>query len=296
VCTVTGTREVFFHPRGLLPRTRIPRRCCAAALEVEPARGHAFEWCTIASALLFRPESRRGPVTSLSKYPGAGLTLGLAFVGGFGDAAGFVLARTFTGHVTGNLVLAAVSIAALDWATTLIRLSAVLAFLAGVFLSVLSARLAAAKQWPPLAAAFGGEIVLIGAGSLLLMLHTATGTGIFVLCMSLALGLQNGAFRRAGGVSVHTTYLTGMLTGVLITETERLFSQPPGGSRADAGGIRLVRGLWLSFFAGAAVGAALVLRFSEAGMLAIVLLLGVLLVRSVSCREARRHAPSSSPD
>jgi uncharacterized membrane protein YoaK (UPF0700 family) len=30
---------------------------------------------------------------------------GLAFVGGYGDAASFVLAKTFTGHVTGNLVL-----------------------------------------------------------------------------------------------------------------------------------------------------------------------------------------------
>jgi uncharacterized membrane protein YoaK (UPF0700 family) len=54
--------------------------------------------------------------------------------------------------------------------------------------------------------------------------------------------------------------------------------------------------LWLSFFVGAAIGAALVLRFSEAGMLAIVLLLGVLLVRCVSRRGAQRHAPSSSPD
>ena len=32
------------------------------------------------------------------------LSLGLAFVGGYGDAASFVLAKTFTGHVTGNLV------------------------------------------------------------------------------------------------------------------------------------------------------------------------------------------------
>jgi uncharacterized membrane protein YoaK (UPF0700 family) len=40
------------------------------------------------------------------------LSFGLAFVGGYGDAAGFVLAKTFTGHVTGNLVLGAIAIAA----------------------------------------------------------------------------------------------------------------------------------------------------------------------------------------
>ena len=30
------------------------------------------------------------------------LSCGLAFVGGYGDAASFILAKTFTGHVTGN--------------------------------------------------------------------------------------------------------------------------------------------------------------------------------------------------
>lgn len=44
----------------------------------------------------------------------ARLSFGLAFIGGYGDAAGFVLARTFTGHVTGNLVLGAIAVAAQD--------------------------------------------------------------------------------------------------------------------------------------------------------------------------------------
>ena len=47
------------------------------------------------------------------------LSLGLAFVGGYGDAASFVLAKTFTGHVTGNLVLGAIAVAAQDWRATL---------------------------------------------------------------------------------------------------------------------------------------------------------------------------------
>jgi uncharacterized membrane protein YoaK (UPF0700 family) len=37
--------------------------------------------------------------------PDRWLSFGLAFVGGYGDAASFILAKTFTGHVTGNLVL-----------------------------------------------------------------------------------------------------------------------------------------------------------------------------------------------
>lgn len=67
--------------------------------------------------------------------PGNWLPWSLAFVGGFGDAAGFVLAHTFTGHITGNLVLAAVSAAAREWQATLARLAAVVAFLVGVALT-----------------------------------------------------------------------------------------------------------------------------------------------------------------
>ncbi len=52
------------------------------------------------------------------------LSFGLAFVGGYVDAASFVLAKTFTGHVTGNLVLGAIALAAHDWRASLGHLSA----------------------------------------------------------------------------------------------------------------------------------------------------------------------------
>ena len=57
------------------------------------------------------------------------LSLGLAFVGGYGDAASFVVAQTFTGHVTGNLVLGAIAVAAYDWRAMLGHLSAIGTFL-----------------------------------------------------------------------------------------------------------------------------------------------------------------------
>src|SRR6516225_1922449 len=40
-----------------------------------------------------------------------GISIGLAFIGGYADASSYLLAGTFTGHVTGNCVLAAVSAA-----------------------------------------------------------------------------------------------------------------------------------------------------------------------------------------
>jgi hypothetical protein len=45
------------------------------------------------------------------------LSLALAFAGGYGDSASFVLANTFAGHVTGAFVLAAISVASYDWPT-----------------------------------------------------------------------------------------------------------------------------------------------------------------------------------
>jgi hypothetical protein len=43
------------------------------------------------------------------------ISIGLAFIGGYADASSFLLARTLTGHLTGNCVLAAVSAAGKDW-------------------------------------------------------------------------------------------------------------------------------------------------------------------------------------
>jgi hypothetical protein len=115
------------------------------------------------------------------------LSFGLAFVGGYGDAASFVLAKTFTGHVTGNLVLAAIAVAAHDWRATLGHLSAIVTFLIGIFLSVLIVRpLKAWPSWPLLPTIMGIEVILIVAASLALAAEMAHGVEIFVIFVSLA--------------------------------------------------------------------------------------------------------------
>jgi Protein of unknown function (DUF1275) len=50
-----------------------------------------------------------------TRPPDPWFSLGLSFVGGYGDAAGFVVAKAFTGHVTGSLVLATIAMAGHDW-------------------------------------------------------------------------------------------------------------------------------------------------------------------------------------
>src|ERR1700740_2757621 len=69
-------------------------------------------------------------------------SIGLAFIGGYADASSYLLARTFTGHLTGNCVLAAVSLASKDWHLTLDRLVAVIVFLGGILFSLILNRFA----------------------------------------------------------------------------------------------------------------------------------------------------------
>jgi uncharacterized membrane protein YoaK (UPF0700 family) len=203
------------------------------------------------------------------------LSFGLAFVGGYGDAASFVLAKTFTGHVTGNLVLGAIAVAAHDWRATLGPLSAIVTFLIGVVLSTLIARsLKVRPLWQLLPTVMGIEAILIVAASWAATSNVAHGVEIFVIFVSLALGLQNGAFRRAGGISVHTTYLTGTITSLITTAADKYISQTvlqPTMPRDPK--IGLLSGIWIAFVLGAVVGAAMALHFKGLGMLGAALLL-----------------------
>jgi uncharacterized membrane protein YoaK (UPF0700 family) len=210
------------------------------------------------------------------------LSYGLAFVGGYGDAASFVLAKTFTGHVTGNLVLAAIAVAAHEWRAALGHLSAIVSFVLGIVVSVLIVRpLRALLSWPFLPTIMGMEVILIVAASLALASHMAHRIETFAICVSLALGLQNGAFRRVGGISVHTTYLTGMITSLVSTEAEQYASLGDPWIRTHDSKIGLLCGIWIAFVLGAGTGAAMVLHFGAIGMLGAALLLIALLLREV---------------
>ena len=84
-----------------------------------------------------------------------------------------------------------------------------------------------------------------------------------MIFVSLALRLQNGAFRRVGGISVHTTYLTGMITSLISAETEKYASEViPQSVRVQ---IRLLYEIGIAFVLGAGIGAAIVLHLRRSG-------------------------------
>jgi uncharacterized membrane protein YoaK (UPF0700 family) len=211
------------------------------------------------------------------------ISIGLAFIGGYADASSYLLARTFTGHLTGNCVLAAVSAAGGDWYLTLDRLLAVIVFLGGILCSLFLNRFAPSRlRQSPLAIAMLIEVLLFLSASL--FLGNRANKEIFIVCMCLALGIQNGALHKTNGISVHSTYMTGTVTMLMQKTFDHLSAKRSPNEVLSKDSARLtiqiLAPMWISFVLGALTGAVLVSAFHWIGLLGIVFLLMLLLLGS----------------
>ncbi len=193
------------------------------------------------------------------------IAIALAFAGGYADAGSFITTGAFTGHVTGNLVLAAVALARRDWHGALLKAIAVGLFLAATYAGF---RLSSAvkRTAHALVIALLFEILLVALAPALLLTHRPHGTELIVICLCSALGLQNGTFSKADGVSVHTTYLTGDLTKLmeaLANRSKTLDADQTAANRRTIGVIALI---WTVFIAGAVLGALGAIRIGPAAL------------------------------
>ena len=105
---------------------------------------------------------------------------------------------------------------------------------------------------------------------------------VFLACLCLALGLQNGALGKIGPVAFHTTFITGVST-TLVTA---LVAGQPGPKR------RLLPAIILCFVCGAFCGAFLASRFGVAGFGVVFLLLA--LTWAVAVTDPREAGTSQS--
>lgn len=135
-----------------------------------------------------------------------------AFAGGYGDAAGYLLGKTFTGHVTGNLVLLAIALCGARPAEILLRVAAVLCFLAatacGLFFS-------AWKRSRAAVLAFAVQSTLLLAAAAPPVRHSPHAVLLQIAALCCALGLANGIIHEAGGVGFHPTFLSGDFTTLM---------------------------------------------------------------------------------
>lgn len=112
------------------------------------------------------------------------------------------------------------------------------------------------------------EAILIAAASLMTASDMFPRFEIFLILMSLGLGLQNESFTRAGGIGVHTTYITGVITSLLSAETKGSAAKTPAPVAAKPGPDHVLLGhIWITFILGAGSGAAMTLRFKSLGLL-----------------------------
>jgi uncharacterized membrane protein YoaK (UPF0700 family) len=200
----------------------------------------------------------------------------LVTVGGYGDASSFLLVRCFTGHTTGNSVLAAIAIT--TGGRVLEPLLAVGCFLCATALSL---RVHSSSAQPLDSNAFRcvllAEIVLLFLSPYALMAQHRL---LFIACMCATFGLQNGAFSKAAGVALHTTYLTGTLT--------RMLSRLVGGDSASIPSIatKFIPFMWCAFVTGALLAGAAIFRAGPRGIWGMPLLLAVVLAMSSLSRSA----------
>lgn len=231
----------------------------------------------------------------------------LAWVGGFVDAAGFlILMGLFTAHMSGNSTGLGVALATGHWDEAIRR-----GFVIPVFVLATMAGVAwievRTHSDPSVAVRNRAIADVLGAEVLMLAVFFALGTwmgtpislttrpGEFVAATSaaaVAMGLQNAALRRVQTTSVHTTFVTGMLTEFAVGIVRWILASRRGNAEEarHARSAAEIAGLvWSAYAVGAVIGAWLVAHHGVR-----VILLPAAILAFVALRLVRRTASPES--
>jgi len=204
----------------------------------------------------------------------AWLALLLAWVAGFADSFGFVtLDGIFTSHISGNSVSVSALLAQRHWSDAGFHACAILSFISGFFIGMV---IEAAGRRLRVRRRFGLAVAL-EAGLLLVFLFfgekvarpgaLSLSAGSFFLLLALlagAMGVQSASLRRVRGQSVHTPYVTGMLTQSMENAVALLFNgydrwrrlspEAAAGGREHFSRMIFYGGIWLLFVIGSVCG------------------------------------------
>lgn len=198
----------------------------------------------------------------------AWLALLLCWVAGFADAFGFLtFNHIFSSHISGNSAAAGQA----DWTKAAQHAYPVFCFSIGFFFGVVletaASRLQIRRRF---------SIALILEVALLLVFFLCGQSYIYsenvraeesgrfyclVALLAIAMGLQTASLRRVSRLSVHTTYVTGMLTQsldsavkVLFQGYDRLHNRTPESGPDELLRMLFYGAVWLSFVIGAVCG------------------------------------------
>lgn len=212
------------------------------------------------------------------------LLVAMAAASGCVDAISyFALGRVFTSNMTGNVVLLGLAVGQGEGIRALRSAVAFAGFALGALIGAFVAghaergRASPVGLWPArVTMALGIELVMLAgflAGWEVTGRHPAGAVGyVLVVVNAVAMGVQSAAVHRLRVPGVTTTYVTGTLTGLM---SELL---PP--YRPSEGRLRRA-GVIAAVFAGAAVGAILLIRTAWAAPVVPVALLAAVVVTAV---------------
>jgi len=178
------------------------------------------------------------------------LLLTLTAATGSVDAVSYLgLGRVFTANMTGNLVLLGIAIGQGQLAGSIRAVIAFAGFVIGVVVGVrITARTEAATVWPrsaslALLAELGLLLGLLAGWEITGDRPVPVALGTLIALSAGAMGMQTAAARRLGVLGVTTTFVTGMLTGLIA-------------ALVMAGAGRSQLALWAATLAGLVIGAA----------------------------------------
>ena len=183
----------------------------------------------------------------------------LAVSAGCVDAVGFLLLfGIFTAHLSGDTTHLAVDLGSGDFGHDALACLAVLVvFVAGVVVGVAIMAANAKRRRGLLAVEIALLVGLMVTGAVAIDSDgLSNGSAVFYVLVVLAavsMGLQTAYLRRESGASVHTTFITGMLTA-LAEDTVTWYRD-----RSDVAARRRVAihgGIWIGYLAGGVAGAA----------------------------------------
>ena len=227
-----------------------------------------------------------------SDTEGAWLAVVLAWVGGAVDAIGFLtLTNLFTSHMSGNSAALGAYLGVGQGAEALRRLTPIPLFVLGVAVGAAVIEIAVRRSVrPSLSVALTLEVILLltfrvyGSSHLHAgVIQTAAGWqfGLLVALLAVPMGVQTAALQRVAGTTVHTTYITHMLTAFAKEAVAYLFWLHDHGLGENASAIQgivpahpslfraaLVAGVWTAFVVGAVMGGAAIVRWDLNALLA----------------------------
>lgn len=211
---------------------------------------------------------------SAAAVPGsARAALVLAAVAGFVDVAGYLLLdRLFVAHMSGNSARLGVALGGAALGGADLTLAATVAFAVVVFVVGIGAGTALGEvllrrgRRRVAAVLVGVEIVLLAillAGEQVAG-EVSRGSAVFYALAApavLAMGVQTAALRRVGGRSVHTTYVSGVLTGMItdlvgyaFRRADRGADPPSDEDRKTLRNVAMLAGVWLCYAVGGVAG------------------------------------------